>query len=116
MKTVKIFKLTKEHLKLLKHLCIEKHDNSYKGYVVACVYPKPPFGNSDIYLDIANILNWNIKNVDGISELFSDQIEYAKKLYNELYIALEICLRTASFKEGIYECQADDSNWKFLEK
>ena len=114
------FTISPEHLKLLKHVCID-WDNCEFG--APCINPKRPYGNSDVYNDMLDILGWRGKctyKIKGISyamefngELPEEVTKILDKLHKELETVLQICLVTQSFKVGKYETEKYDyDKWK----
>lgn len=98
-----IFELKDEHLKLLKRFNVSWDSGEYGAPSIDC---KRPYGNSYVEGDIADILGWQYKEEEGLSE---EQLYDADKIHNETKIALQICLCTQSFKVGTYE--KDDLSW-----
>ena len=84
----KIFEVTEEHLKLLKHSHVMWRASEYGAPMID---PKRPYGNTSVESDIAEILGWE--------ELDSQR---AEKLHRELEIVLQIVLVTQTFQIGIY--------------
>lgn len=73
-----------EHLALLKAMEFERYDDG-GDLVFIGVDGKRPFGNSDIYGDVAEILRWDD------DEPF-DQVEAANQLFDELPVVLNSIL------------------------
>ena len=130
MKTQR-FELKEEHLKLLQRFAVGWQDCEFGAPEID---PKRPYGNSDVYQDIVEILGLK-KMKEGIYKFvlfgeeclltgedeynidFGDEDELCKmlsKLHKETEIALQICLVTLSFKPGIYECEEYGNDWKFV--
>jgi len=84
----KIFEVTEEHLKLLKHSHVMWRASEYGAPMID---PKRPYGNTSVESDIAEILGWENYNN-----------ERAEKLHRELEIVLQIVLVTQTFQLGIY--------------
>ena len=75
-------KPTEEHIKLLKRMTFEDLDGGECVFIG--VNGKRPFGNSDIYNDVAEILEWELPNDD----LSSKQQKRASILLEELPFVL----------------------------
>ena len=85
------FTVKREHIKLIDNLCIFANDTPYLRYCPS-VYPKKPFGNSDIVGDV--------KRITG--ETHADE---ATHLYWDLIVVLQILCDNASrgIKAGKYK-------------
>ena len=96
------FVITEEHLKLMRKFYVGWCDDEYGAPQID---PKRPYGNSDVAIDIAEILDWETPN------LYHDwdQAEYdalsarARKIHEETLTALQISLRLGHFRAGTYE-------------
>jgi hypothetical protein len=109
----KRFTVTDEHLRLLRraHVCWDEAEFGAPG-----INPKRPYGNSNVYGDIAEILGL----VDGEwqDEVEEDwpppELEWRfLRLHVETAIALQIGLATGEFRAGRYVRGNDwDSTWK----
>lgn len=101
------FKLTKDHLLLLKNFYVEWCDDEYGA---PAINPKRPYGNSSVFEDIAEILEW--KCAEYGSEEREEQENKARILHQELEIAMQIVLRFAgsAVKPGIYKRKNTYSN------
>lgn len=91
------FTITKDHLKLLQRMYVEWDDSYYGSPMIDC---KRPYGNRNVLLDIAEILDWNIGDDDGLT---SDQIDIVERLHKETKKTLQICLSTGRFETGTFE-------------
>ena len=95
------FKVTEEHLKLLKEMFVEWN---YDEFGAPSIDPKRPFGNSAVESDMLDIL--------GI-DYGEDSYEYLEnndelrikvdKLYKDLKICLQILVNDLSIKVGKYK-------------
>lgn len=98
------FRVTDEHLALLKRgnvswLCLNE------GAGVMGLDIKRPFGNSDIWKSIAEIVDGPFLNAmgDGAREDFIEANgERWERLYAEVGLALQISLGTGQFSAGLY--------------
>ena len=76
MKAQKVV-ITPEHVTLLKNLEIGWNDDAYEG--APEVDLKRPYGNSDVWMDIAEILEWDlVEDQWGGSDLTREQGFYSK--------------------------------------
>ena len=97
-RTVRNFKLSSDHIKLLKRMEFQYYDGT--DLVVIGVDGKRPFGNSDATQDVCEILGWEYPDEDELSpseyDKKSDAVyRKAWKLIEELPLALhEILKRT----------------------
>ena len=88
------FVLKTEHIKLLQRMQFE---GIFFGDIVSIgVQGKRPFGNSNTYKDIAEILEWQLPN-DNLSD---EQQKKAERLMNELPIAINTLFRDISQLRG----------------
>lgn len=93
------FEIKPEHLKLIRRMNVRWQDCEYGAPEID---PKRPYGNSDVEFDILKILEWQ-HGPQGeweIPEALSDSL---RKLHEETETALQICLCTGTFEEGLYE-------------
>ena len=84
----KIFEVTEDHLKLLKHSHIIWRASEYGA---PAIDPKRPYGNSSVESDIAEILEWD-----------KEDSQRAEKIHRELETVLQIVLVTQTFEPGLY--------------
>lgn len=103
----KVFTLTENHLKLLRRMNVGWQDTEYGAPEID---PKRPYGNSDVELDIAEILGWEVDE-DGLSEFQSND---ARKLHQETATALQVVLFTGKFKSGVYINEGYSNIWTEL--
>lgn len=95
----KMFEVTEEHLKLLKHSYVMWRASEYGAPMID---PKKPYGNTCVESDIAEILGWENYNN-----------ERAEKVHRELEIVLQIVLVTQAFQPGIYYLENEyTTDWK----
>jgi len=107
----KKFELTENHLKLIRRMYVSYNDHCEFG--APEINPKRPYGNSDVYGDIGEILNIKPHFIGKYDEDFSDeQEEYMLKLHKETAIALQVILSSGSFEPGIYQADEYDTNWE----
>jgi len=125
------FELKEEHIKLLSKAYVDWDDCEIGA---PCIDPKRPYGNSDLFRDMIEILGgeevssdvYKIKlyekihiidfeNDDIYEERGEELRNILEKLHRELKDALQIILRTKSFKPGLYQCDKYDINWELVE-
>lgn len=88
------FKLTEAHIKLLQRANIS---NSGMEWGSPAIDGKRPFGNGDLYGDMAEIIGLPY---DEENESLRD---YLSTVYRQLETALEIVLHNLTFETGEYE-------------
>jgi len=103
------FTVRPEHLKLLKAMVVEWDDCEFGAPRIDC---KRPYGNSDVYSDIAEIIGLKKKgNWDYKEECWNDNaMRKMDKLHNETFFALQILLQDLGIEEGKYK--REDILWK----
>jgi hypothetical protein len=104
------FKLTEDHVKLIRQMNVDYDD--YCEFGAPEIDPKRPYGNSYVYGDIGQILG--IKPNDGFRddpEFGDDQRDYMLKIHKETAEALQVILASGSFSTGIYEADKYCRNW-----
>lgn len=101
------FTLIEEHVKLARAMQVGWQDVEFGAPEID---PKRPYGNSDVLTDIAEELGWDSEiNEDG--ELSEQAAERARKLHEEMWIALQVILASGSFTPGEYEAPEYTSRW-----
>lgn len=125
-----IFHLEPEHLKLLQRFCVGWQDAEFGAPEID---PKRPYGNSDVYQDMLEILglkelkpgifeftlggvSWLLKGedknniyLDGADE--APLISSLKSLHQETEKALQVCLSAQKFEVGQYEAEPYTDEW-----
>lgn len=99
-----LFTVTEDHLKLLRRMYVDWGDAETGA---PAIDPKRPYGNSDVWLDIADILGWKVRSDDAdddddFSPLTPNQIRQAEKIHRETRDALQIVLRSGKFETGTW--------------
>jgi hypothetical protein len=89
------FKLTQDHIKLLRHMYVEWH-NCETG--APAINPKRPYGNSYVAGDVYEILTEN--DSDHLSE---EQEQYYLEIHKQTLEALKVFLHNASITPGVYD-------------
>jgi hypothetical protein len=101
------FKLTKDHLKLLKKMYVTW--NACEAGAPS-IDPKRPYGTSDVVLDVAQIIGLKLEDEIGLN---SQQENKCYNLHQETEIALQIVLATGKFKPGVYKQKDNDMrSWR----
>ena len=104
------FELTKQHLKLTREMNISY--NEYCEFGAPEVDPKRPYVNSDVYGDIARILDIKPALIKDEEEIYSnEQEDEMLKIHKETAQALQVILASGSFEAGIYEAENYRGNW-----
>lgn len=94
----KLFEVTEEHMKLLDRMYISYDD--WTEFGAPEVDPKRPYGNSDVYDDIAEILGIEVAEDQWGDREFTDaQVDYMNKRHKEMETVLQILVRNA--RDGI---------------
>ncbi len=94
------FTITESHLQLLRHAYVGWDGCEFGAPAIDC---KRPYGNSDVYGDIAEILGWELfKDADGDEHLSKEQRDLADRLHSETKTVLQIALQVGEFKAGTY--------------
>lgn len=109
----KTFLVTEDHLKLLPHLWFNYND--YTEFGAPEVDPKRPYGNSDVYDDIAEILGieGELDSWDEVS--FTDgQRQYMLQVHKEITTVLNIMVRNGGVEVAEYTASAYGQDWKNL--
>ena len=104
------FTVTKDHLKLLRKAYVSWDSCEFGAPAIDC---KRPYGNSDVFQDIAKILGINpIEDID--EELYTNtQEDYMRRIHKETETVLQIILRTGLFEAGVYSAESPyHSDWE----
>lgn len=106
--------VTENHLKLLKNLHIDWDDTEFGA---PCVNPKRPFGNSDVFADMAQILGFKLADYEKQAEKYDKQCDSLIKGYHELQECLQILCTNLKLEPGKYalENEYDAKSWKKVE-
>ena len=95
----KTFEVKEEHIKLLRNACTGWDDCEFGAPGLNC---KRPYGNSDVFGDMARILGIKLQG-DGGCEPTDEQAAYMLKLHTELETVLQIIFSTGRMETGWYE-------------
>jgi hypothetical protein len=107
---IKRFTVTNEHLRLLRCSYISWDETEFGA---PGINPKRPYGNSNVFADIAEILDVpDSEWLDANEELNPDAEWRFLRQHVETAIALQIGLATGEFRSGRYVRGNDwDDNW-----
>lgn len=108
---IKRFTVADEHVRLLRRAYISWDDIEFGA---PGINPKRPYGNSNVFADIAEILGVpDSEWMDAHEELTPDAEWRFLRLHVETAIALQIGLATGEFRPGRYVRGNEwDSTWK----
>lgn len=106
----KTFTVTEDHMKLLPHLWFEyQHDYEFGA---PGVDQKRPYGNSDVYGDIAEHLELvGLEDSWGDVEFTNFQKDYMDKVHKEMTTVLNIIVRNGGVKPGRYKASPYSVDW-----
>lgn len=102
IENIKRFALKEEHINLLTNSNVYWNESYYGA---AGIYPKKPYGNSNVSKSLADIMG------EVFDENNTEQHKRMLKLHEETEIALQIILDSKSFEPGVYE-KIDYDKWK----
>jgi len=105
------FIVTEKHIELLKRANVSWNDGEFGAPEID---PKHPYGNSDVLMDIAEIIGLGIfVDGDGEKHLNKDQENLCLKLHKEIETALQILVSNCHIEVGTYEAEEYDyDSWK----
>lgn len=113
------FELKPEHLKLLQRAYVNWQ---YAETGAPAIDPKRPYGNSNVALDVAEILGWSVPDEDALSPSDYDQQydalwERAMAVHRETQQALQILLQVPNAQPGLYRRaqEYDQRSWQLVE-
>lgn len=103
--------VTENHLKLLKKLYVGWDDTEFGA---PCIDPKRPFGNSNVFSDMAQILGFELADYEKQPELYDKQCTSLLKGYHELQDCLQILCTNLKLETGKYalENKYDVKSWR----
>ena len=118
------FTVTQDHINLLRRAWVDWDDGEFGAPAIDC---KRPYGNSDVYTDILEILGQEAKGTFTIGgetfPLDDETIEFAipdsvktklAKLHRETRIVLQIFLSTGIMRVGDYEAEDYSIKWHLV--
>lgn len=92
------FELTQDHITLLRHSFVQSRLSDVETGA-AEIDGKHPYGNSNVAVDVAELLGWEF---DSDEELPDEVYDQAMEIHAETPIALQIVLFTGAFEPGNY--------------
>lgn len=109
----KQFRLTKDHLRLIRSLNVDERVEEWEG---PRIDDKRPYGNSDGPADVCRVLGWTKAGDDGHEPCWSShQLRDATIINSGTGITLAIALKAGSFDvDGLYEMD-DRYNWNKID-
>lgn len=112
---VNTFVLRQEHLDLMREMNVGWSECEFGAPEID---PKRPYGNSNVYEDIAEILKLRKTSdkYDEDEDDWKDDIrEYMDDLHKQMQVALQIILSCQSFKLGTYKKKdAYSDHWELV--
>jgi hypothetical protein len=106
------FTLTKELIMLLRKMYVTWQDCESGA---PAIDPKRPYGNSDVYNDMHEILTGkNCSEDNKGDQLTQKEVNHYASLHQETETALQIVLFTGKFKAGTYEKEGYGNEWKLV--
>jgi hypothetical protein len=112
VETTTEFTVTDDHLRLLRRASVHWHEAEFGA---PSIDPKHPYGNSNVFGDIAEILGIpEIDRADGDLNLSVEDEWRFLRLHVETAVALQIALETGEFRPGHYVRgqEWDDRMWR----
>lgn len=109
---MKKFTVTDQHLKLLDRIYIGYND--WTEFGAPEVDPKRPYGNSDVFGDIGEILGIEGEEEDSWGDkcFTEDQKNAMFALHKEMQYVLQVLVATRGVEAGTYEAGDYGINWK----
>ena len=105
------FTLTEDHVKLLRRMYVEWQDVETGAPEID---PKRPYGNSNVAVDIHEILTGEeIGTLRAIRmDLTCEEHDAYRILHRETQLALQVVLATGSFEPGDFKAEAYSARWE----
>ena len=112
------FTITKQEIKLVQEMYVSWDDCEFGA---PSIDPKRPYGNSDVLLDMAEILGflpgdkykYKEQNQDAYEEMVVvEQEEVLLELHSNMQTVLQILIDNLSLKEGIYKKEKYNGRWE----
>jgi len=119
------FTVKSDHLKLLRASVVawsSQWDGSMFG--AACVDPRRPYGDVDVYRSMIRILDVKLNRVADIKtadwrdwdietdEIPMEEMNRLEQLHQETEIALAICLSRGVFETGVFKWPEPGGKWE----
>lgn len=107
-----LFEVTRDHLKLIKCMYWEFNTDMYDGCPAVDI--KRPYGNSNVWQDIAEILGIEKIETDDEPVYPKGTREMCMKLHRETATCLQIITCNLMIKTGTYEKKSeyDSRSWR----
>lgn len=107
---VKRFTLTAEHVALLRRANVGWDHVEFGAPVID---GKRPYGNGDVYDDMATILGMAVECPNcGMNVLGDNDRTRLRELHEATRVALQVVLATGSFEPGEYVAGVYGNNWR----
>lgn len=104
------FEVTEDHIKLIQRMNIDYNDCCEFG--APCVNPKRPYGNSNVFADINEILGLGFEE-DENGCYNDNQLDIMYDFHSGTTIVLQILIQNISdFGTGAYEREKFGGHWK----
>ena len=103
------FAITDQHLKLLNRMWFSWETCEFGA---PCVDPKRPYGNSEVFVDIAEIIGLPMPDRENDKEFTLAEIKLMDAIHREMETVLQIGVRVGYFKAGYYEFTDCNQDWK----
>jgi hypothetical protein len=107
------FQVKEQHIKLLRRAYVSWEDCEFGAPSIDC---KRPYGNSDVYSDIAEIIGLPSPDIDNDEDFTPEQVAEMDKLHKETQTVLQIFLATGEMKTGVYTADKYSIDWKRQEQ
>lgn len=96
------FTVTENHLKLAKKMYVLW--SPYGRFGAPCIDPKRPYGNSEVFEDIAEVIGMKQPDYEEDEDWTDDQARTLLGFHEDMKKVLQIAIRTGKFEVGEYEC------------
>ena len=105
------FTMTEDHIKLLKRMYVRWDDDAYDGAPTVDI--KRPYGNSNVWGDVAEIIGiCPEEDDDGEKHFPRGTRERCLKLHREAEFALQIVMQFQSFEPGDFKRDMPWHRWE----
>jgi len=106
------FAITEDHVKLVHRMNIGWDGCEFGAPAVDC---KRPYGNGNVYRDIAEILGIPVPNFDDGDDWEQADIGKMDRLHKETRTVLQIGVCVGYFRAGEYQSEKYRDNWRPVE-
>jgi hypothetical protein len=103
------FSITEDHLNLLASMYIGWYGCEFGAPAVDC---KRPYGNGDVYGDMAKILGIPSPDYELGEDWRASDIQRMDALHREMKTVLQIGVRVGFFRAGEYEAGKWTQDWR----